>query len=60
MREFVGIKSPLDLLLEVTSARLQIPNVFKREAYQWGKAAQSVAAGVSVAHAAAYDGNRAK
>ncbi len=32
MREFVGIKSPLDLLLEVTSARLQIPNVFKREA----------------------------
>jgi hypothetical protein len=32
MREFVGVKSPLDPLIEVGSKRLPVESVFKREA----------------------------
>src|SRR2546423_8827008 len=39
MREFVGVKSPLDLLIEVISTRLPVENVFKREAMMFGRIA---------------------
>ena len=39
MREFVGVKSPLDLAIEVASKRLPVENVFKREALMFGRIA---------------------
>lgn len=39
MREFVGVKSPLDLMIEVGSKRLPVESVFKREALMFSRIA---------------------
>lgn len=39
MREFVGVKSPLDLMIEVASKRLPVESVFKREALMFRRIA---------------------
>jgi hypothetical protein len=39
MREFVGVKSPLDLLIEVGSKRLPVESIFKREALMFRRIA---------------------
>src|SRR6266851_9306916 len=39
MREFIGVKSPLDLLIEVGSKRLPVESVFKREALMFRRVA---------------------
>jgi hypothetical protein len=37
MREFVGIKSPFDLVLEVVSGQFPVENIFKREALMFDR-----------------------
>jgi hypothetical protein len=39
MREFVGVRSPLDLMIEVGSRRLPVDSVFKREALMFSRIA---------------------
>ena len=39
MREFVGVRSPLELVIEVGSKRLPVESVFKREALMFHRIA---------------------